>query len=570
MTANHSNEDGETVLQQDKTQFAEPLSELSRIDTHEKNALPIGTTLEDYEIIDIVGWGGFGIVYLADDNLGRKVAIKEYMPTSLARRIDTSTVNVISKKYEDTFLAGLRSFVNEARLLAQFDHPSLIKVFRFWEANGTAYMVMPFYQGKTLKETLHNMQEPPEEAWLKFLLEHLLDAIDVLHKAHCFHRDISPDNVLILPNRKPVLLDFGAARHVINDMTHSLTVILKPGFAPIEQYGEIATLKQGAWTDIYALAAVIYLAISGKTPVPSVSRVVSDTLVPLGELGKEKYSKQFLEAIDKGLAIRPEDRPQDIAEFRKLLGISQTPATQYQPAELPPPLTQRKKFRKIALVSGIMCLLVASVVLYNSMTVENKQPDSAPEHISEKPSGADTTLVDRKFTPLIALNEIFEKRDIRHAVSVLVNKTKLRIGQDSLNIQINSTKSGYVYLLMAGSNQDDLWLLFPNKIDSMNRIEAGISLTIPRPDLWALPASGPPGINHFVIIVSTNQRDFSAAGLTHIGSYAKFPYQEAQHLYSNHDGYLPLFAGKEVCQETVKDACSGSFGAAFFSIEEID
>ncbi|MDR4515596.1 serine/threonine-protein kinase [Nitrosomonas sp.] len=558
MTANHSNEDNKTVLQQDKTQRIDPLPDISDNETHEKNALPIGTILEDYEVIDIIGWGGFGIVYLANDNLGRKVAIKEYMPASLAKRIDTSTVIVISKKYEETFLAGLRSFVNEARLLAQFDHPSLIEVFRFWESNGTAYMAMPFYQGETLKETLRKMQNPPEEAWLKSLLEHLIDAIDVLHKAQCFHRDISPDNILILPNRNPILLDFGAARHVINDMTHSLTVILKPGFAPIEQYGEIATMKQGAWTDIYALAAVIYLAITGKTPVPSVSRVVSDTLVPISELAANRYSTGFLKAIDIALSVRPEDRPQNVEEFRNLLGLkSKKPDNRPKDHTIP-----KNHPKKIFIFSSIVLLAFAVFIPYIIQDeTESTQTTNPTQHDP-------IVQQNRNFTPLSALNEILEKRDINHAVSVSIKKAKVRIGLDPLQFSINSSRNGYVYLLMVGTNQTDFYLLFPNKIDSNNMIKAGIPLNLPRPN-WKMLADGPPGTNHFAIIVSDNQRDFSLAGLTDIDPFAKFPFQQAKHLYQNYSGIQPLFAGKAICPEIINDNCSDSYGAAVFSIEEV-
>ncbi|HJT51344.1 MAG TPA: serine/threonine-protein kinase, partial [Nitrosospira sp.] len=222
------------------------------------NALPVGTLLGEFEIIGLIGEGGFGIVYLAyDHSLQRKVALKEYMPSGLASRKSGMTV-AKSKQHLDTFQAGLRSFINEARLLAQFDHPSLVKVHRFWEANGTAYLVMPFYDGKTLKEALRQLEGPPDEHWLKQLLRQLLDALNVIHKENCFHRDISPDNILILKDGRPLLLDFGAARRVISDMTQNLTVILKPGYAPIEQYAEMKSMKQGAWTDIYALAAVAY------------------------------------------------------------------------------------------------------------------------------------------------------------------------------------------------------------------------------------------------------------------------------------------------------------------------
>lgn len=299
------------------------------------NAFEIGTKIGEFEILGLVGEGGFGIVYLAyDHSLDRKVALKEYMPAQLAHREDDGkTVVMRSVRHAETFAAGLRSFVNEARLLAQFDHHSLVKVYRFWEANGTAYMVMPFYVGITLKQALKELGAPPDETWLKTLLAHLLDALEVIHNRQCFHRDIAPDNVLMLPDETPLLLDFGAARRVIGDMTQALTVILKPGYAPIEQYAEVPNMKQGPWTDLYALASVIYFAITGKAPVPSVARVMSDPLVPLMQAAAGRYSEPFLRALDCALQVKPEERPQNIAEFRRALGLPERePTTRYIPA----------------------------------------------------------------------------------------------------------------------------------------------------------------------------------------------------------------------------------------------
>ena len=159
------------------------------------DALPASTRLHEFDILSVIGQGGFGIVYLAHDlTLERHVAIKEYMPSALATRTQSMTVSIRSDRHAETFAAGLRSFVNEARLLAQFDHPSLLKVYRFWEAHGTAYMVMPYYLGTTLAKQLTQLAAPPDEAWLKALLYPLLDALAMLHAAHCFHRDIAPDN----------------------------------------------------------------------------------------------------------------------------------------------------------------------------------------------------------------------------------------------------------------------------------------------------------------------------------------------------------------------------------------
>ncbi len=285
-------------------------------------AVPLapGRRLGDFLLTRVVGQGGFGIVYEVEDLcLQRRVAIKEYMPSHLATRPDGERVHPISSRYANTFELGRRSFVSEARLLAQFRHPGLLEVFHFWEQNGTAYMAMPFYEGLTLDRVLAGKPGIVGEAWLKDTLAPVLDALEHMHAADCYHRDVSADNILVLDSGKALLLDLGAARRVIGDTERALTVMLKPGYAPIEQYADDPACRQGPWTDIYALAAVLYFAVTGRMPPASASRVMHDSLPPLGSMQPPGYSLGFLEAIDRGLSIRPERRPRSIAGFRSLL-----------------------------------------------------------------------------------------------------------------------------------------------------------------------------------------------------------------------------------------------------------
>ena len=289
------------------------------------NGLAPGTRLREFEIVDLIGEGGFGVVYLANDHvLQRQVALKEFMPTSLAMRQEAAQI-VVRPGEEVPFQLGLKSFMNEARLLAQFDHPSLVRVYQFWEDNGTAYMAMPFYRGETLRLGLKkyfrkDSAGPPDEAWLSALLGSLLEALGVLHEAKCYHRDIAPDNILLLAETgKPLLLDFGSARHVIGDSTHALTAFVKPGFAPIEQYADDASMQQGPWTDIYALGATMYFAMTGEVPVNSTSRILEDGLVPASKRLKGKYSAAFLQAIDRAMAVRPEHRLSSVTTWAALI-----------------------------------------------------------------------------------------------------------------------------------------------------------------------------------------------------------------------------------------------------------
>ncbi len=285
----------------------------------ESKTLDPGQRLGDFLITRVVGQGGFGVVYEAEDlTLQRRVAIKEYMPAQLAARSD-GVVHPVSSRYAKTFELGRRSFLAEARLLAQFSHPGLLEVLHFWEQNGTAYMVMPFYEGRTLDHVLANGPNVVTEAWLRAVIRPVLDALEHMHGEDCYHRDVSADNILICNDGKALLLDLGAARRVIGESDRAMTVMLKPGYAPIEQYADDPACRQGPWTDIYSVAALLYFAVTNRMPPASASRVMHDSLPPLSTLQLPGYGRRFLEAIDRGLSIRPEERPRTVGEFRSLL-----------------------------------------------------------------------------------------------------------------------------------------------------------------------------------------------------------------------------------------------------------
>ena len=287
------------------------------------DALRPGTRLAEFEVQGLLGVGGFGLVYRAyDHSLHRTVAIKEYMPAALAARLDGVSVSVRSSADQASYQSGLQSFVAEARLLAQFDHPSLVKVYRFWEANNTAYMVMPLYSGMTLKQARSQMAAPPPEAWLRTVLWSILQALHVLHRHDTLHRDISPDNIFLQDMGPPVLLDLGASRRAINDKPDKLTAVLKVNFAPIEQYAGVEDLKQGPWTDLYALAAVVYSCLRNDPPLPATARIVRDSMPSVRSVAQTvkehfglEYSDEFVRAVTHALAVQPADRPQSLAAF---------------------------------------------------------------------------------------------------------------------------------------------------------------------------------------------------------------------------------------------------------------
>ncbi len=288
---------------------------------YHSQALPTGTHLGEYRIERVLGHGGFGITYLAQDvNLQTPVAIKEFLPAETAYRDNDSKVRALSSGHQEFFEWGLERFIDEARVLARFRHPSIIQVYRFLQENETAYLVTEYCEGEPLDRLLER-EGRLDEARVQALINPLLDALEQLHAQDVIHRDIKPGNIYLRTDGTPVLLDFGSARQAFGARSRSMTSVVSAGYAPIEQYSSRG--KQGPWTDLYGLGATLYRCVTGQTPPEASERIVEDELVPAVNTADNSYPRLLLESIDAALAVRSEQRLQSVGKFSEKLNVKQ-------------------------------------------------------------------------------------------------------------------------------------------------------------------------------------------------------------------------------------------------------
>jgi serine/threonine protein kinase len=322
------------------------------------NALPVGYALHEYRIEKVLGVGGFGLTYLAlDSNLNLRVALKEYLPSDIAARGPDQSIGPRSPETADTFGWGKQRFMDESRTVASFRHPNIVRVMRFFEANGTAYMVMEFVEGAALGEWVKK-RRPLSEAQVMPLLTPLLDGLEVVHKAGFLHRDIKPGNIYVRYDGTPVLLDFGSARQKSTE----LTSVVSPGFAPFEQYHTQG--RQGPWSDIYAFGGVLYWMAVGSQPPEAPARVRTDQMAPAVQAGdKSRFRPEFLAAIDWALHPHEDQRPQTLAQWREALltdkPLEVKPQTQRTAAiKLPAEVLQRAEQRLAEYIGPVAGVVV--------------------------------------------------------------------------------------------------------------------------------------------------------------------------------------------------------------------
>ena len=334
---------------------------------NEKNfpvALRAGTVLNDRYIVGrVLGQGGFGITYLAlDTQLNAKVAIKEFLPSEIATRVDGTTVSVLMETRSEEFTYGAERFQEEARTLAKFiGNPNIAGVSSYFDENDTSYFVMDYIEGISFKTYIANHGgKVSVEDTLNVMIP-VLRALTAVHAEGFIHRDVTPDNIYITKDGVVKLLDFGSARYSIGDKSKSLDVILKVGYAPKEQY--IRRSRQGPFTDVYSCAACFYAALTGFLPPESLERMDHDELVPVSQCGVD-IPEYLDKAILKGLAVQPEDRFQSAAEFLDAIESQQVVEVSASSAAAPAPAPEKKKVKPALLVAIAAAAVVIAGIGY--------------------------------------------------------------------------------------------------------------------------------------------------------------------------------------------------------------
>jgi len=341
-------------------------------------ALPQGSILKERYIVGrVLGQGGFGITYAAlDFETKELMAIKEYMPGALASRDSSGTVTSHGGQTTADFINGKQGFLDEANTLVDFSrNPHIVNISDYFEQNGTAYFVMEYVRGRNLKAYVKLMGGRLGQEEANRILLPIMEALGEVHAKGLVHRDIAPDNIIVTAEGSAKLIDFGAARYSTGEKSLSLDVILKHGYAPVEQYSRHG--RQGAYTDVYAMAATYYYAVTGAVPPDSIDRARGERLIPPSELGA-KLDAQTERVLFKALAVEQQDRYRNMGDFvHALRGETVTPAFETKSPEKN--TESAKKTKKPLIIALAAVLLIALVIGCFSLTGESKEPWSFDE-----------------------------------------------------------------------------------------------------------------------------------------------------------------------------------------------
>jgi serine/threonine protein kinase len=282
-----------------------------------RQPLAAGQQLGSYRLQRMLAAGGFSLVYLAQDQRGTSVAIKEYLPAALATRKGASPVPTVAESTAAAYRHGLRCFFEEARALSSLAHPNVVRVLDFFRAHDTAYMVMSHESGGTLKDRILAQKKPPPELWVRQTFVELLDGLREVHARRLLHLDIKPGNIYLRSDGSPLLIDFGAARQVLEVDAPALPPLFTPGFAAPERHTD--RRKLGPWSDVYSIGATMYSSLTAEAPPDAAERLKQDRLAPARKAAAGDYSDELLDTVDWCMRLDPMARPQSVFALQKVL-----------------------------------------------------------------------------------------------------------------------------------------------------------------------------------------------------------------------------------------------------------
>ena len=526
-----------------------------------------------YEIRGVLGAGAMAVVYDGwDPVIGRRAAIK----TIKREELDGIEAEEVVERFK-----------REAQAAGRLSHPNIVSVYEYGDYRGIAYIAMEFITGSELKSFFDRNERFPI-AEVARIMTQLLSALDVAHRNGVVHRDIKPGNIYLLEDGTVKVADFGIARVESSNLTQAGMALGTPPYMSPEQF--MGHTLDGR-SDLFSAGVILYQFLTGERPftgtqASTIMHKILQTEPPPPSLLNVQVPHAFDGVLRKALAKRPDDRYATAREFADALNA----AVAGRAIEPPPTVVSdggdvdRTRLAsaaasavapagrsKGAVIGFGIATLVGLTALGLGVWLSKQLPARSPSApvVAKGPvvPAVPAALAEPKpFDPVNALERVFDARDRDHPVNVVPDKPRVRIGKDRLRFRVASGKPGYVYVLMVGTDKSNFNLLFPNAVDGENRIAAGQELELPRPG-WAMTAGGPKGADHFVAIVSENPRDFSAAGLKKVDPFGEFPLDVAAKLAAS-AGNAPLFAGTPACKGP--GACSARYGAAIFSVEEVD